>query len=973
VPTIANDKRIDFDRFTLDLVNECVWQGSEVIKVRPKAFALLSYLLGRPGQLVTKDELLSAVWPETFVTDAVLKVTIRQLREVLGDDPKAPRIIETAHRRGYRFIGQVSSGELPARPASPVFSVEQTTVFGRDTALARLHNALQKMLRGTQQIVFVTGEAGIGKTSLVDAFVETIRPSGSIRIGRGQCLEQYGTGEAYLPVLEAIGRLCRDEERLAQVLRDHAPMWLLQMPALLTTAEREVLLREVSGASRERMLREIGEALVALTSEAPLVLVLEDLHWSDYSTLDLITYLANQRASTHLMVIGTFRNVELIVNRHPLKAVKQELLAKHQCEELPLDYLNEEAIANYLSSRFPQNQFSERLTQLIYERTDGNPLFMVNAVNYVLETGLIVEREGLWTVAAEVENIEVDVPDNIKQMIDKQVENLSAEHRATLEAASVAGTEFSTFALAGALAQELDVVEARCEGLARQGQYLHDCGIQELPNGDIATRYGFVHALYQNVLYQRLSSSHRIQLHRRIGERLENIYGDRSREVAAELAMHFERGRDYKRAARYLQQAADNAMRRYAYHESVALAQRGIEMIGKVPDSPEQISQNLCLQLTLGVPLIAIEGYASPNVGSVYLKARDLLQRVGDTPDVAEVLWGVWTFYTLRAELRTAEEIAEQFFKLNERLAYPGLQMRSHLVMHVTFVHQGEFDKAFEHYEQARSLFEPKRHLDDAFFYAQNPGVALSCFGAWTFWFLGKANTSLELMLEALRVARELDEPHGLAHAYLFAAILHQWRREPRKALDYAEAVLAVAKEHGLVMYQAQASIIRSWSLAEVKSNEEAITQIRQAIAAYHATGTRLLRPHFTGLLAELLSSAGKVDEGLREINQSIELAQRSGDTSYLAELFRLKGVLLLEGARDLSEVEDCFKKSIDTAQQQCALAWELRSTVSLANLYLSQNRKSEARECLSEVYDRFTEGFETWDLREAKALLEIL
>jgi adenylate cyclase len=227
-------------------------------------------------------------------------------------------------------------------------------------------------------------------------------------------------------------------------------------------------------------------------------------------------------------------------------------------------------------------------------------------------------------------------------------------------------------------------------------------------------------------------------------------------------------------------------------------------------------------------------------------------------------------------------------------------------------------------------------------------------------------------MQEALRVASELDEPHGLAHACLFAAILHQWRREPRKALDYADAVLRISKEHGLVMYQAQANVIRGWTLAEFKSREEAIAQIRQAIAAYRATGTALLRPHFMGLLAELLGNAGKVDDGLREIEPAIELAQRSGDASYLAELYRIKGGLLLERAED-GEVEDCFKKSIETAQQQCALAWELRSSVSLANFYLSRNQKSLARKSLARVYDQFTEGFETWDLREAKALLEIL
>src|SRR3569832_2043191 len=258
----VNDKRIVFDVFSLDLVNECLWKGSEEIKVRPKAFALLNYLLNRSGQLVTKEELLNAVWPETFVGDAVLKVTVRQLREALHDDPKFPRFIETSHRRGYRFIGEIAEPKQEREPedaadlnSSGAFFV-YTGVVGREQALARMHRWLRRMLRGERQIGFITGEAGIGKTALVDTFARLIPADRSIRVGRGQCLEQYGTGEAYLPVLEAIGRLCREEPKVAEVVRAHAPMWLLQMPSLLTASEREELSRDVSGATRERMLRE---------------------------------------------------------------------------------------------------------------------------------------------------------------------------------------------------------------------------------------------------------------------------------------------------------------------------------------------------------------------------------------------------------------------------------------------------------------------------------------------------------------------------------------------------------------------------------------------------------------------------------------------------------------------------------------------------------------------------------------------
>src|SRR5215213_10438242 len=641
VSLTVNDKRIVFNRFSLDLVNECLWRGSEEIKIRPKAFAVLNYLLNRSGQLVTKEELLNAVWPETFVGDAVLKVTVRQLREALDDDPKSPRFIETSHRRGYRFIGEIAAKQAPEpdpsfqdNAFSGAFFV-YTGVVGRDQALARMHRWLRRMLRGERQIGFVTGEAGIGKTALVDAFARTIPADGSIRVGRGQCLEQYGTGEAYLPVLEAIGRLCREQQQVADVVRAHAPMWLLQMPSLLTPSERELLSREVSGATRERMLREMGEALDALTADVPLVLILEDLHWSDYSTLDLISYLATQRQRAHLMLIGTFRNVELVVSGHPVKAVNQGLLAKHLCKQVPLEELAEPAGHDYLAVTFPGNRFPAGLAGLIHQRTEGNPLFMVNAANYLLESGLIVLRENTWELGVDIANVELGVPDNIKQMIERHVDHLDVDTQRTLEAASVAGVEFSTPALAAGLEEDPRVVETRLNELARQGQYIHECGMQELPNGDVVTRFGFVHAVYQNVLYDRLPAARRVKLHRLIAERGEEVYGARAVEISAELAMHFERGRDYKRAAYYFKTGANNAIRRFAYQEAVDLARRGIELIGNLPRTREVINEALCLHLTLGVPLIAIEGYASPNVGNVYTKARELYDELGDSPDVA--------------------------------------------------------------------------------------------------------------------------------------------------------------------------------------------------------------------------------------------------------------------------------------------------------------------------------------------------
>ena len=932
----VNDKRIAFDRFSLDLINECLWRGSEEIKIRPKAFALLNYLLNRSGQLVTKEELLNAVWPETFVGDAVLKVTVGQLREALEDDPKSPRFIETSHRRGYRFIGEIAAPKQEPGPASPDYNSSgaffvYTGVVGRQQALARMHRWLSRTLGGERQIGFITGEAGIGKTALVDAFARMIPTDGSIRVGRGQCLEQYGTGEAYLPVLEAIGRLCREDGKVADVVRAHAPMWLLQMPSLLSQSEREQLGRGVSGATRERMLREMGEALEVLTAQVPLVLILEDLHWSDYSTLDLISYLATRRQRAHLMLIGTFRNVELVVSGHPLKAVKQELLAKQLCKELPLEYLSEAAVYDYLAITFPGNRFPTGLAGLIHQRTDGNPLFMVNAANYLLESGLIVLRDNTWQLSVDLSKVELGVPDNIKQMIERHVDHLDVDTQRTLEAASVAGVEFSTPALAAGLEEDPQLVEARCNELARQRQYIQECGVQELPTGEVVTRFGFIHALYQNVLYDRLPASRRVKLHRLIAERGEEVYGKRAVEISAELAMHFERGRDYKRAAYYLKTGANNAIRRFAYQEAVDLARRGIELISNLPRTPEILNEELCLHLTLGVPLIAIEGYASPNVGEVYMKARQFYDQLGDSPDVAEVLWGLWTFHTLSGELETARDIAEEFLRLSERLPYAALAMRGHWALEITFTHIGNFELAVDHFEKALALYDPVLHRDDSFLYALNPGVAMPCFAAWALWFLGRTDEAVSRMDEAVALAVELAEPHGLAHAQLFASILHQLRRDHRLTQRYAEAVSEISQSHGLVLYGAMANVMKGWTLSEQGREEEGIEQMRAGLAALELTATALVRPHFLGLLAEALAKLDQVDEAWAVLEEATTIVSNNGERYYEAELYRLKGELLWKKHKR-AEAEQCFKRSLEIAESQQAKSLQIRTEMSLAS-----------------------------------------
>jgi DNA-binding winged helix-turn-helix (wHTH) protein len=352
------DPAICFGPYRLDLVALRLWRGTQAVKLTGKAFAVLRHFVEHARQLVTKDALFHAVWAETVVSDATLASCIQELRQALRDNAKKPRYIETVHRRGYQWIAPLTATPQPVQsPRSQVQSQNfepapspqslTPSFVGREAELAQLHQWLEKALNGERQLVFVTGEPGIGKTTVVEAFLSQVAANGNVWIGRGQCVEHYGAGEAYLPVLEALGRLCRgpEGEHLIALLHQHAPTWLVQMPALLGTVELEEIQRRTAGVTRERMLRELAEALEALTAERALILCLEDLHWSDYSTLDLLSILARRQEGARLLILGTYRPVEVLLRDHPLKGIKQELQLHGQCEELALGFLSEGDVA----------------------------------------------------------------------------------------------------------------------------------------------------------------------------------------------------------------------------------------------------------------------------------------------------------------------------------------------------------------------------------------------------------------------------------------------------------------------------------------------------------------------------------------------------------------------------------------------------------------------------------------------------
>ena len=597
--------RWTFGPFVLDPANACLWRGPEAMALPPKVFAVLHYLVTHPDHLVTKDELLDAVWPETGVTDAVVRVAIGALRKALHDTAP-PRFIATVPRRGYRFVAPVAvadaaesttgapTSQALRTPAPPPLLVE------RDAVLQRLAVAWAQARQGHRQVVWVTGEAGMGKTAVVEAFRAAVATDQTVWLATGQCVEHYGTGEAYLPVLDAFGQLCRGVggERVVTLLRQQAPTWLVQMPWLLTPAHRAQLRAELQGTTRERMLREGAEVVDTLTAETPLVLLFEDLHWSDYATLDLLALLARRRTPAHLLLIGTYRPGETIVHRHPLRTVAQDLQRHGHVIALPLALLSAQAVATYLRGRFPHQHLPTALVPWLHQRTDGHPLFLVTLVQALVERGVLHEHDGCWTAPGDIEALALEVPESLRQLLAQQVTRLPLAAQRVLEVASVAGVEWVAAAVAAGLEAEPALVEEHCEALVAQ-QWLSPLGVTTWPDGTVATRYAFVHALYQQMVYARVGAGRRVRLHQRLGGRLETAYGAQAGAIAAELAEHFLRGQETRRAVHYLRQAGDNAMARSAYREAVACYAHALELVSHLPERPDTRAQAIDLRLAL--------------------------------------------------------------------------------------------------------------------------------------------------------------------------------------------------------------------------------------------------------------------------------------------------------------------------------------------------------------------------------------
>lgn len=989
IGSMREERQWVFGSFRLDPADARLWHGTEAVALAPKAYAVLCHLVEHASRLVTKDELLDAIWQRRFVSESVLKDCINELRKALGDDARAPQYIETVARRGYRFIAELSPVmPLPYR-AGPghILSGSECWIppdasgwVGREGSLHYLQTALERMGGGERRVVFVSGEAGIGKTTLLQMFLAHLatsnRSDAPLIILWGQCIEQYGPGEPLLPVLQALSQCCRaaGAEQLITVLRERAPTWLAQMPWALAADERDALARGVLGATRERMLHEFCEFLAAISRATPLVLILEDLQWADYATVDLLSLLARQREPAKLLVCGTFRPVELTLRGHPFKGIKQELQLHSLCTELALDPLSEPDVANYLKRRFSESHISDELAAMIHRRTEGHPLFMVSLVDYLLSQGSLVV-DGRWVLSQVRKEPAAAIPDNVQQMILHEIARRSAEERKLLEAASVAGTRCSAAILAYALEADLVAVEDGCEGLARQGHILARSGLDKWSDGTVCGHYSFLHALYSEALYQRIPPARKAQLHRRVGECLEKAYKESGNELAAELASHFEQSHDPARALKYLREAARQAARRFSNREAIAYLTRALGLVASLPEA-DRVTLQLDLLQQLGA-LRKSAGQmreAAEDFGTMLAYARGIGHRAGEVRALVE-LSRIYIWIDRQRCLTLAEEAVERSEALSDELTkllvkgnraswnilLRGWRLEDDRIcrlaldaacrtgdprtLNTRLAFQSIVESICSNYRVGFAVAEEGMQAAQI----QADAYQFMICQYWRIWpavHLGLWGEARRTLSEALDAAKKNSNPLACAFVHLLVALLHA------EALAFEEAARCCHRAFEFIPYGQEILISCLGDIVLAKSclgradTTHAIRYLDAISRRVRDDGILMeayLFPPFLHTLSGCALAQGDTRRACREAERLCELAAGPPERTYLALGYNLLAqVALLEGRTDEAHIRVGEALQIVQQAEVPLAAWRVYTTAAELAAYEGNSDKAE-------------------------------
>jgi DNA-binding SARP family transcriptional activator/predicted ATPase len=962
----------------------------------------------------------------------------RLLKEELEVGPaRQTRALYESIRDGALVAPEGAGTALPSGIPAPVSG----SFVARERELARLEVYWQAALTGCGHPVFVTGEAGSGKTALMREFARRAmagRPNVIVTQGRGNA--HTGAGDPYLPLLDILHMLSGDVEALAlygAVTSDHAArLWAL-LPeaaralqeagsdlvdrfvpgaALLARAERwGVDQGSAAGGNQHRLawitqletwLARRGQApaipadlqqadlfeqythvLQSVARRHPLILIVDDLQWADAGSLNLLFHLGRRLAGHPILILGAYRPEDVSLGRagarHPLEPIVHEF--EREWGDIRIDLMQADGrrFVEALVDSQP-NCLPAAFREMLYQHTGGQPLFTVELLRGLQERGdLLRGEDGKWQ---EGPGLQWELlPPRVEAVIAERIGRLPAGLQRLLTVASVQGEEFLAEVVASASKTgDGDITGSLSEDLGRRQGLLAAAGCRQA-GGKRISIYRFKHYLYQKYLYRQLDPVERARLHEATAFALQALYERWAEEIAVPLARHFELAGLIAQALDYYRLAGERAVGLFANQEAIGHFVHGIELLRLLPEGLGRDKQELALQLALGAPLQATKGYASPDALSASDRARELCYRAGEQRRLLPILFLLTNAYHTRAEYWKAQELAEELANATERVQEPYWTALGHGAVAANLLCLGRLDSAQDHVDYALAVYDACERRSELNTIGLDPAVFCRCWAAWVLWLRGYPDAAARQSQEGLALAHELGQPVTECMAMMVAgASLGHFRGEHQAVRAWAEAMRRLSAEHKLGVHQATAALLLGWLVSVEGRAADGLAQMRDALAALETLGNRKNLSYFLGLLADAHGRAGRAEDGLEVLDTALVFVRDSGEQFYEAELLRLKGELLLaahdaeQGAGGggnalLSAAEASLRCAIDVARRQNARSWELRSALSLGRFLQAQGRAREARPLLAEIYGQFTEGFDTCDLQEARAMLSAL
>ena len=966
-------------------------------------------------------------------------VAPRELSSQISDgiDTVILRCMEKERDKRYQSIEELladlkdieegtSTVVAPSQPRIPTFLVEGTEeklvkkpVFvARKQELEKFNQFLEKALAGRGQVVFITGEAGSGKTALIQEFARQAQEVHSeLIVTSGKCNAHTGIGDPYLPFIELLMLLTGEVEAkwsAGIITKEHAVrLWnilplsvksildngrdlintFIPGTALLSRSlmyssgrvnwveslknlvERKSAMPADSQLQQSSLFEQYTRVLQSLAQEKPLLLILDDLQWADAGSVSLLFHLGRRIQEGRILIIGAFRPGELSLGygeqRHPLEPVIHEFKRELGDIELEVGIAKDRQFIDAFIDNEP-NQLGTEFRNTLYNQTKGHPLFTVELLRDMQERGVLVKNDKEQWIQGPALNWNA-LPVRVDAVVEERINRLTEKLRDILTLASVEGEEFTAEVVAGLKKTEVrELVRLLSSELDKRHHLVSAKGIRHLEKQRLSL-YLFQHILFQRYLYNSLDEVEKAHLHEEVGNILESLYGDQAEEISVQLARHFQEAGIVSKAIKYLHNAGNKAIRLSASQEALTHLYKALELLKSLPETPERDQTELALFLVLAAPIQHTRGLGAPELGQILDRTLELCQKIGKTPQYFNALSLLTLFHSVRAEYRKSLEISEQVKKLADQAEDPIFSAIFNFIRVWSLLNVAEFAQSYESSQQYSDVYDPDKYAYLAYVYGYDVMVICQIFGGLAAWFLGYPEKTLEMLEKALTLSRRLDHPHTLSFCLTGSCITYWFLGDQKRIEEYTEEMMPIADEHGFIYWQAHGIFYRGEKKTLEGQIKEGIQEMRQGLEMALSTGTETCMTRLKCRMADTCLKTGQLDVGLTAIAEAMEMMDKYDERYMEAELYRVKGELLKKKGAAESEVEGLFHKSLEVSRKQQAKMLELRATISLGRLMMKQGKKAEARKMLEKIYAWFTEGFDFPDLKNAKVLLDEL